>query len=460
MHFLNNIKKIHFVGIGGISMSALAEIVLDRGFKVTGSDIQDSSIIRKLKKDGIVVNIPHSEINISDAELVVYTSAVKEDNPEIVKARKLNLPIIDRASFLGNIMKEYKNSIAVAGCHGKTTTTSAIALVLKNAGLDPTILLGGELDSIGGNVRIGKSSYFITEACEYMENFLKFHPYVGVILNIGKDHLDYFKDLDSIKNAFLKFAKLIPKDGCLVLCSENSHAMEIQPHVNCNVVTFGIDKESDYMAKNIKYNNYGHTSFEIFKKGKNMGMYELIIPGRHNILNALSTFAVADFFNISPDIMKSTFSVFNGTHRRFEIIGKSKDITIIDDYAHHPTEIEVTLEAAKKIPHNQIWGIFQPHTYTRTKLLLDEFANSFYNADNVIITDIYAAREKDTGLISSKDLANEINKYSKNAIYIERFEDIVEYIKENAKADDLVMTLGAGSITDLGPLILHRLQEN
>lgn len=459
MNFLNNVRTVHFIGIGGISMSGLAEILLDQGFMVTGSDIQQSPIIEKLRKKGAKIIIPHNAQNVLGADLVVYTSAVKEDNPEMIKARELNLPIIDRASFLGSIMKEYGFGIAVAGCHGKTTSTSMISLILKNAHLDPTILLGGELDAIGGNVRIGKSPYFITEACEYMENFLKFYPYVGVILNIDEDHLDYFKDINHIKTAFLKFARLIPKKGCLVLCSENSHAMEIAPQVNCNVITFGIDIESDYMAKNIKYDELGHPSFDIFKKDKNMGSFSLKVPGRHNIINALSAFAVSDFVGISPEIISSSLLDFRGTHRRFEIVGNHNNITIVDDYAHHPTEIRVTLEAAKKVPHNHIWCIFQPHTYTRTKLLLNEFAHSFYGADTIIITDIYAAREKDTGLIHSKDLTKEINDNSNNALYIKEFEDIAKYISQNAKPGDLVMTIGAGSITNLGPVILEKLKQ-
>lgn len=244
-----------------------------------------------------------------------------------------------------------------------------------------------------------------------------------------------------------------------MLCNENSHVMEIAPQVNCNVVTFGIDNEADYMAKNIKYNNLGHPSFEISRKGENMGIYILKIPGRHNVLNALSAFAVSDFLGISPDIIKSSLLDFGGTHRRFEIIGSHNDIIIVDDYAHHPTEIRVTLEAAKKFPHNRIWCIFQPHTYTRTKLLLNEFAHSFYDAHDVIITDIYAAREKDTGLIHSMDLTKEINNHSNNAIYIKEFDDIAEYIAKKVTPGDLVMTIGAGSITNLGPIILEKLKH-
>lgn len=459
MLFSSNIKRIHFIGIGGISMSGLAEIAISKGFEVSGSDIQDSHLIKKLIKNGAVINIPHDENNVSHADLVVYTSAVKEDNPEIIKAKELKLPIMDRASFLGNIMKTYKYGIAVAGCHGKTTTTSMISLILKNSNLDPTILIGGELDAIGGNVRIGNSPYFITEACEYMENFLKFYPFVGVILNIGEDHLDYYRDLNHIKSAFLKFAKLIPKEGCLVLCNDDPNTKEIASLVSCNVLTYGISSESDYMARNIKYNSFGHPSFEVFKNGDFSGTFNLNILGEYNVLNTLASIAVSDFLGIPYETVNKIAENFNGTHRRFELKGICNDITVVDDYAHHPTEINVTLKAARKTKHDNLWCIFQPHTYTRTKLLLNEFATSFDNADRVIISDIYASREKDTGLIHSKDLVREINKHNDNAVYIEGFHNIAKYIAENAKPGDLVMTVGAGSITDLGPIILEELEK-
>ncbi len=462
MHFLNNVSKIHFIGIGGISMSGLAEIVLDRGYKVEGSDIQNSPIIERIRSKGAIVNIPHNGENLKDADLVVYTSAVKKDNPEMIKAQELNIPIVDRASFLGDIMKEYKFGIAIAGCHGKTTTTSMISLILKNARLDPTVLLGGELDAIGGNVRIGRSPYFITEACEYMENFLKFHPFVGVILNIGIDHLDYFKDLDHIKSAFLKFARLVPKDGCLFLCSDDTNTRELTSLVDCNKIIFGLENNSDYTANIISYDEEGRPSFEVFKNNTSKGVFTLKIHGKHNVLNSLAAFAVADYAGVPLDIIRKSLSEFSGTHRRFETKGVYNDITVIDDYAHHPTEIKVTLDAAKKIKHNKLWCIFQPHTYTRTNLLFNEFADSFNDADEIIIADIYAAREKDTGLVSSKELAEEINKkiVNKKAAYMDSFESIAEHVAKNAMPRDLVMTIGAGSITDLGPMILTKLKSN
>lgn len=454
-----NIKTVHFIGIGGISMSGLAQILLTRGYKVQGSDIQYSSLIEKLEKNGAAVNIPHNAANVHGADLVIYTSAVKDDNPEIIEAKKLNIPLMDRATLLGEVMKEYSYRIAVAGCHGKTTSTSMISIIFKNAGLDPTILLGGELDSIGGNVRIGDGQYFITEACEYMENFLKFYPFYGVILNIDEDHLDYFKDIEHIKETFIKFVKLIPQEGCLAVCADNKNAMDVIPYAKCSIVTFGIDNDADYMAKDIEFNDLGHPSFKVYKKGQCIGSCKLQIPGQHNILNALSAYAVSDFFGISSDVVSKSLMEFKGTHRRFDILGTVNNITVVDDYAHHPTEIKATLAAAKKFPHNKLWCIFQPHTYTRTKTLFKEFASSFIDADHVIITDIYAAREKDTGEIHSKDLVKEANKVKNNVIYMKDFDDIAEYVSKNAEDRDLVMTVGAGNITNLGPMILEKLKR-
>ena len=283
MTSISDVKNVHFVGIGGISMSGLAQILLESGYKVTGSDINDSSLISKLRKNGAIVSIPHNPKNVETAELVVYTAAVKKDNCEIVKANELGIPIIDRASFLGMIMKNYGYGIAIAGCHGKTTTTSMVSIIMKNAGLDPTILVGGEIEAINGNVRVGKSDFFITEACEYCESFLKFYPYVAAILNVENDHLDYYKDINHIISAFKKFAKLVPESGSLVVCSNNEHALNISKEANCNVLTYGIGHKADFCAKNIKYNNMGHPTFDVRLKNKNLGTFSLCIPGEHNI---------------------------------------------------------------------------------------------------------------------------------------------------------------------------------
>lgn len=452
---LKDVKNVHFVGIGGISMSGLAQILLKSGYNVTGSDINDSNIIDKLRKNGAQVYIPHDPKNVEAAELVVYTAAVKQDNCEIVRAKELRIPIIDRAEFLGMIMKNYDYGIAIAGCHGKTTTTSMVSIIMKNAGLDPTVLVGGEIEAIDGNFRVGNSKYFVTEACEYTESFLKFYPFVAAILNVEKDHLDYFRDLDHIISAFEKFAQLVPEEGSLIVCSDNENAFNISKKVSCKVLTYGIRNKADFYARNIKYDSLGHPTFEVKLRGRKLGTVSLCIPGEHNILNALAAIAIAYNAGIKMSVIKTSLREFKGTHRRFDIKGIRNNITIVDDYAHHPTEIKATLQAAKQFPHQRIWCVFQPHTYTRTKTLFNEFSEAFYDADNVIITDIYAAREKDTGLVKPSELVESINKCSANAVYKNDFKSIAEMIIKEAKPGDLVFTMGAGDVFKLGPMILE-----
>lgn len=454
---LNEIKNVHFVGIGGISMSGLAQILLNSGYNVTGSDINDSNIISKLKKSGAKVFMPHNPQNVEGAELVVYTAAVKQDNCEIVRAKELGIPIIDRAEFLGMIMKKYSYGIAIAGSHGKTTTTSMVSIIFKNAGLDPTVLIGGEIEAIDGNVRVGDSEYFITESCEYYESFLKFYPFIAAILNVEKDHLDYFKDLEHIMSAFEKFAKLVPKTGSLVVCSDNENAMSIAKKVNCKVLTYGIKNKADFSARNIEYDKLGHPTFEVKHNHKKIGTFSLSIPGEHNVLNALASITIAYNAGIEMRVVKESLREFKGTYRRFDIKGSRKEITVVDDYAHHPTEIKATLHAAKQFPHQKIWCVFQPHTYTRTRTLFDEFSEAFYDADKVIITDIYAAREKDTGLVHPSELVESINKYSANAEYKNDFKSIASLIANEAKPGDLIFTMGAGDVFKLGPMILDEI---
>lgn len=459
MASLDNIKSIHFVGIGGISMSGLAEIMLHAGYNVSGSDLSSSKIIDRLSAKGARITICHDSKNVEGSDLVVYTAAVKKDNPEIVRAYELSIPVMDRAEFLGIIMKRHQYGIAISGCHGKTTTTSMVSLIFKNASLDPTILLGGELDAINGNVLVGQSSYFITEACEYYESFLKFHPYVGAILNVEEDHLDYFKDINHIMDAFVRFAKLIPKDGSLVVCADNENAMKIANTVECNVLTYGIANQADYTARNISFNQLGHPSFQVYFKDQFVGEFALHIPGKHNILNSLASIAIARNAGIDTKVIQSSLLEFRGTYRRFDIKGTHNDITIIDDYAHHPTEIKATLDAAVQFPHKRVWCVFQPHTYSRTRTLFNDFAKAFYNADKTIIADIYSAsREKDNGDIHSRDLVNEVNVNSKNAVYMNNFEEIADLIVREAEPGDIVFTMGAGDIFKLGQMILDRLK--
>lgn len=451
---LENFKRVHFIGIGGISMSGLAHILLNNGHIVTGSDIKNSHIIERLRQEGAVITIPHSESSVIGADLVVYTAAIHEDNPEYQKAKELNIPIIDRATLLGLIMKKYKYGIAVAGSHGKTTTTSLISVILDGVGFDPTVLVGGEVDVIGGNVRVGNSEYFVTEACEYTDSFLKFYPYIAVILNVDSDHLDYFKNIDNIKQSFRQFANLVPPDGFVVACKDDANTMYVVNGLNKNIVTYGIYQDSDWKAKNISFDDKGCAIFDVYYKEKYMGNFKLSIPGKHNVYNALAALAVSHLVGV--DIKKAShyLTEFKGTHRRFEVKGIVDGITIVDDYAHHPAEIKATLEAARNYPHKRIICIFQPHTYSRTKSLLNDFAGSFDNADKIIIADIYAAREKDTGIVSSKDLVELISQRGKDVLYLKDFDSIVEYLNKNAKAGDLVLTVGAGNIYEVGEMFL------
>lgn len=454
--FINNknITRVHLIGIGGIGMSGIAEILLESGYSVSGSDLKHSHIIEKLKAKGAKIQIGHKEDNVENSDLVIYTSAVKSDNPELIRAKKLKIPILDRAEMLGEIMKGYGKSIAIAGAHGKTTTTSMISLIFEHAGFNPTILVGGELREINSNVKIGSKDYLITEACEYQENFLKFSPNVGIILNIDEDHLDYFDGLEHIVNTFVKFAKLIPKQGYLVVNNDDYNVRKLLSHVNCNVITYGINIESDFMAKNIIFNEEGYPSFDVLYKDQIIDKFTLGVPGYHNIYNALASISSTYTFGVPKDKIKEKLKNFKGTHRRFDILGEKNEVKVIDDYAHHPTEIKATLDAAKKYPHNNILCIFQPHTYTRTKALLLDFASAFNNADKIIITDIYAAREKDTGEIHSKDLVKLIEKEGKDVIYIKSFEEIVEYLKKYTQPKDVILTMGAGNIYEVGKMFL------
>jgi UDP-N-acetylmuramate--alanine ligase len=448
-------KKVHFIGIGGISMSGLAEILVNYGYTVSGSDRAESNLTQKLQKLGVKITIGQLASNIDNQDLVVYTAAISEDNPELLRAKELKIPVMDRAEFLGHIMKAFKKSIAVSGTHGKTTTTSMLSLILLNAMLDPTIMVGGELDAIGGNVKTGKSEYLVAEACEYKGSFLKFFPYIGIILNIDADHLDYYRDIDEIQDTFGKFADLLPENGLLIGWSEDSRITQIMKNVNCNKITYGINS-GDFLTKDLTFNLKGCASFEVVHKGELLGKLELAVPGEHNALNALAAVACAHFLEVPFETIAESLYNFVGTHRRFEKKGEVKGITVIDDYAHHPVEIMATLKAAKNYPHRKIYCIFQPHTYTRTLTLFNEFANAFINSDKLIILDIYAAREKDTGVINSQMLCAEIIKNGVDAEYIKSFDDAINHLKTQMQSGDILITMGAGDVFRVGEDFLLR----
>jgi len=452
-------KKIHFIGIGGISMSGLAEILIKNGYKVSGSDMKSSTITEKLKKDGAEVYIEHNENNINDVDLVVYTAAISPENPELLKAKQDKIQVMDRAEFLGYLMKGHKYGIAVSGTHGKTTTTSMVSHVILEENLDPTILVGGELDVIGGNVLAGSSDYFITEACEYKASFLKFFPHIGVILNIDEDHLDYYKDLNHIKDTFKKFVNIIPNDGYAIINADDADCLDVIEDAKCNILTFGIHN-GQYRAKNITYNDLGCGSFDFCKDDKMLFKISLNVPGKHNVLNALSAICTGLALNIcEKSIVEGLFN-FKGTHRRFEFKGKKNNITVIDDYAHHPTEIRATLEASKNYPHNKLFAIFQPHTYTRTIALFNDFVECFDGVNELLLADIYAAREKDTGVVSSLKLGDAIRDKGVDAKNFHNFDEIVSYLENTAHDGDLILTIGAGDVYKIGEMFLEASSKN
>ncbi len=455
---LDNKKNIHCIGIGGIGLSAIADILLARGYSVSGSDMNESETVKRLINDGAKISIGHKKENAVGADLIVYSSAVGDDNPELLYGKQNGIPLLTRAEMLGILMKESKNSIAVAGTHGKTTTTSMISLILKNADVDPTLLVGGNLHELGGNVRVGGNEYFVTEACEYMDSFLSLKPKIEIVLNIDSDHLDYFKDIDHIVASFEKFTRLVPEDGMIIAYSANPFVSQAVKGLS-NVITFGLEESCDYSAVNLKFDTGGLPSYELYKHGKKVDDIKLSVPGEHNILNSLAAIACADMLGINKSIIKETLESFKGTERRFDIMGTTaKGAKVIDDYAHHPTEIKATLAAAKNLPHKKMWVLFQPHTYTRTVALFDEFASSFGEADSIVMVEIYAAREKNIHKISSSALVPAIkqNEPNKEVYYFPTFEEIVDFVNERTGKDDLIITMGAGDVYKIGEMLLEK----
>ena len=447
---------VHFIGIGGISMSGLAEILLKEGFTVSGSDSKVSPLTEHLEAKGAQIFYGQKASNIIDGiDCVVYTAAIRRENAELMEAVAKKIPMLTRAELLGQLMANYKTPIAVSGTHGKTTTTSMISHILLAGDTDPTISVGGILKIIGGNIRVGHSDVFITEACEYTNSFLDFLPKIGIILNVEEDHMDFFKDLDDIRHSFHRFAALLPKDGTLIINSEISQYEQIIAGLNCNVITYGIHHDADYTAQNIQYDTMGNVSFDLIDHGTKKDRIFLSVNGEHNVSNALSAIITGTLLGIDLEKIKKGLLSFTGTDRRFEYKGEKNGFTIIDDYAHHPTEIRATLTAAKNYPHKTLWCAFQPHTYTRTRAFLKDFASALSLADKVILADIYAAREKDPGDISSADLARELEKLGKEVHYLRSFDEIEKFILKNLVNGDLLITMGAGNIVEIGENLLN-----
>lgn len=448
-------KHVHFIGIGGISMSGLAEILNKYGYKVTGSDSKQSDTTDKLKSHGIDVIIGQKKENIKGADLIVYTDAISLDNEELAQAIKTKVDLIDRASFLGALMENYKVSIAISGTHGKTTTTSMVAEIIKNLPTEPTIIVGGKLDDINGNVLVGKEEMILTEACEYKANVLKYFPTTALVLNIDEDHLDYFDNIDHIINTFKGYGDNLGKNDKLILNIDDENTRNLLERDNTQIITIAVDRYADYRAKNIEFNDLGYPQYDLYYKDKYIDKVLLSIMGVHNVYNSLGAIAAAHENNISFKEAIDGIHNYHGVHRRLEYKGNYKGALVMDDYAHHPTEIKASLNALRKGCKKNLYCIFQPHTYTRTKLLLDSFSKSFSQTDYTIITDIYAAREKDYGDIHSKTLVDAINNNGNSAFYMETFDEIVKFLQDNLRPNDIVVTMGAGDVYKIGQMLLN-----
>ncbi len=481
--------SVYFIGIGGVSMSGLAELLFTRGFSVSGSDAKESSYTRHLEELGIhVVYGQRAEHIVPGIDLVVYTAAIHPDNPEFAAAKATGLPLMDRATLLGQIMSHYPNAIAVSGTHGKTTTTAMLSCIYLNAALDPTITLGGTLPEIDSNLRIGASGHFIMEACEYTNSFHHFRPTTALVLNVEADHLDFFSGIKQIRESFTTFLGLLPKDGLLVINGEIPDYQALYAGLPVRAVTYGLaGGPFDYMAEDIRFDEAGHGSYTLSIRGKSAGRIELGVVGRHNISNSLAAIAAALEYRPVPEAAADTDLVaadaaasphltsaglppanpitlseiasalksFHGTDRRFQNKGIRKGVTVIDDYAHHPTEVTATLASARQGNYHQIWCVFQPHTYSRTRLLLNDFAEALSHADKVVLTDIYAAREADPGDISSADLLAKLTERGVEAYYFKNFEEIENFLIHNCTNGDLLITMGAGDVVNIGENFLQ-----
>lgn len=458
--------KIHFIGIGGIGMSALAGISLKSGNVVSGSDKTKSQITDSLKKLGAQIYIGQRQENISqDTDLVVISQAIQKDNSELKEAKNLSIPIQDRAEYLGNLMKN-KKAIAVSGTHGKTTISSMISVILEKAGLNPTVAVGGLITELeNSNWKKGNSDLMVVEACEYRSSFLKLKPYIAVISNIEKEHLDCFKNLDEIIGAFAKFLKLVPKEGFAIVNADDLNIQRVLKILDKEIfdfpiITFGSSGGSaEWKVENINEQN-GQVLFEIFKNSQKIGDFVIKIPGRHNALNALISIILASKLDINLKTIKEALANFQGTKRRMEVKGEKKGVLVIDDYGHHPTEIKATLEAVKNFykDRKKLWCVFQPHQYSRTRLLFDEFKEAFNEADFLIINDIYEVRDSKSDIqsVNSEKLAGAIKEKKKETLYIGSFEDTVKYLKKNVRTQDIILTIGAGPVNEVGELYLKK----
>ena len=451
------IQRVHFVGIGGIGMSGIAEVLLNLGFKVSGSDLRRSAVTDRLAKLGATIYEGHKAEHVAGAEVVVTSSAIGKDNPEILAARDIHVAVIQRAEMLAELMR-LKYGIAVAGMHGKTTTTSMVAAVLAAGGLDPTVVVGGRVDAMGSNARLGKSQYLVAEADESDRSFLKLSPILSVVTNIDREHMDCYRDIEDVESTFVEFIDRVPFYGMVIACNDDDRTRALLPRVERRVVTYGLRKDSDFLVSDSRVD--GATShFRVSYRSNDLGEFSVHVPGQHNVLNATAAIAVGVGLDIAPDAIRQALKDFRGVDRRFQLKGSANGIDVIDDYGHHPTEIRATLAAARQCGYKRVHVVFQPHRYTRTQLLIDEFATAFVGADTVSILDIYPASEQPILGVTGEWLARRITESSgRKADYISSFADAATVIAHEAKGGEMVLTLGAGNVAQLGQQILEELE--
>jgi len=458
------IQRIHFVGIGGIGMSGIAEVLLNLGYKISGSDLKSSTVTQRLASLGTTIYDGHAESNVACVDVVVTSSAVSMDNPEVAEARRLHIPVIPRAEMLAELMR-LKYGIAIAGMHGKTTTTSMVAAVLAAGGLDPTVVVGGRVDALGSNARLGKSQYLVAEADESDRSFLKLSPILSVVTNIDREHMDCYRDMRDVRRTFLEFMERVPFYGMVVGCNDDPILERLLPRVHRRVTTYGIALGSDFLicitsTAAVPGDHIPLSRFRVAYKERDLGEFTLHVPGVHNILNATAAIAVGTALDIPPDQIRSGLDQFRGVDRRFQIRGQAAGVTVIDDYGHHPTEIRATLAAARQCGFRRVHVIFQPHRYTRTRDLMDDFTTAFADADSVFVLDIYAASEKPIEGVTAETLARQIaQKGHREAIHIASFVEASAAIAALAQPGDMILTLGAGNVSQLGPIILERLEK-
>jgi UDP-N-acetylmuramate--alanine ligase len=460
--FGHDVNTLYFIGIGGSSMSGLAKISLEQGFNVEGSDQVNSKYTELLASRGAAVHIGQKRENIHPGiDLVVYTAAIHPDNPEMVAADELHIPKVERADYLGLLSEIFPKTIGVAGTHGKTTTSSMIATLLHFANFDPSVSIGGNIPVFGGNAVLGDSDYFVIESCEYVDSFLKTTHEIGIITNIEEDHLDYFKGgMEQIKASFHKFGAILPSDGLMIAYGDSQNVRDVVKGLRCTVTTYGFSDQNDWVAKNITYDHNGNPSFDAFYKGEFDGHYVLRIPGKHNVLNALACIACAKFLHIDIPVIEKTLDHFTGAKRRFEFRGQVDGINVYEDYAHHPTELKVVIDACLHHDHNRLWVVYQPHSYSRIYYLFDEFVDSFNKVDKLIISEIYSNRETNEWDIFPEDLAKRIKqRHHVPTVVISEFEDITKFLTDNLEKGDLVLVAGAGNINKVAYMLVDALRE-